>query len=330
MYTADRPLSARIRKAVRQPHRFLPVGSCLRTLGDQAELPIRLRQARADLYHSPYYAMALAPGVPHVVDVHDLIPVLYRHYWSPAAATLIKAWQARVARHAACVVTGSQSAADDVASIYGVGAERIVVTPWGVVDWDVEAAEPAGQLREPYLLCVCTNKPHKNLVRLIQAYTLASRSAPSFPDLLIAGGWSDRFAEPAEAAAVANAGPAPGSVRFSHNPADGELRYLYEHALGFVFPSLYEGFGLPVLEAMQAGLPIASSTTPAVAEVAAGSTLAFDPLDVAAMATAIGRLALDSDLRAHLRAASAARLQAFTWTRTAECTLKAYEVALCG
>jgi alpha-1,3-rhamnosyl/mannosyltransferase len=149
--------------------------------------------------------------------------------------------------------------------------------------------------------------------------------------LVIAGGWSGRFPEAErEASRLESLNHWAGVIRFVHDPSDGNLRYLYEHALGFVFPSMYEGFGLPILEAMQAGLPIAASSAPAVAEVAGDAALLFDPVDVRSMSSAILQLSEDREGRARLARAARERVNSFSWQVASEKTLHAYEVVLCA
>jgi glycosyltransferase involved in cell wall biosynthesis len=326
LHRVDRPVPKPIVDAMNGQHQFLPINAAIRSARDQVELPLRLRQYRIDLFHAPYFAVSLQPRTPYVVSLHDSIPVLYPAYWSPFEGAVIREWQRHMVRGASQVITGSYAAQDDIVRLYAFDRRRIAVTPWGPIDLDATAETPEARPNEPYFLCVCTNKPHKNLTRLIEAYGAAMRRASSLPNLVIAGGWSDRFPEPKVAAAQSSA--LEERITFIHGPSDGVLRYLYQHAVAFVYPSLYEGFGLPVLEAMQAGLPIAASTTPAVAEVAGDAALPFDPTHVEAIADAIVSLANDSPLRDRLRSAAARRLAAFNWSTTTRETLNAYDMAL--
>lgn len=197
------------------------------------------------------------------------------------------------------------------------------------------SCSPGSPATPPFLLCVCTNKPHKNLVRLVEAYASLTLRHAHLPDLVVAGGWDPRYPQARSTAADLGVdherrGSDRGRVRFVHNPDDAALHDLYRHARGFIFPSEYEGFGLPVLEAMVAGLPVAASTTPAVAEVAGDACIGFDPLDPDAIARAIALLAFDDDLCRRYALLGQARAKAFSWSATARQTLAAYDEALCG
>jgi glycosyltransferase involved in cell wall biosynthesis len=178
-----------------------------------------------------------------------------------------------------------------------------------------DASQQPATPREPYFLYVGTIQPRKNLVRLLEAFAQLS---PEAPRLVIAGkrGW---LSAPIERRA-AELGLAERVVFAGYVP-DAELPGLLRGALAFVFPSLYEGFGMPVLEAMAAGVPVLTSSTSALPEVAGDAALLVDPCDTAAIAGGMARLAGDASLRADLRARGLARAAEFTWERCARETL---------
>ncbi len=333
LFQPGEPLSEELRAAARGPHRLLPTGAALRSARDQWETPLRLRQARADLYHAMYFATAIRPGPPTVVTIHDLIPELYPEYWPRGQARVIRRWLRHSAHSARYVVTPSQASATDVRRIYGLPNSRVGVCLNALDELTgTEASERPPEIGgRAFLLCVCTNKPHKNLPRLVRAYGKLIRESLSPPDLVIAGGWDARYPEARETANALGALVAANApmVRFVHNPTDGKLSWLYDHALAFVFPSVYEGFGIPVLEAMRVGLPVAASNTAAVAEVAGDAALLFDPLDEHSLVSAMGRVADEVDLRQRLSEAGRARARRFSVADSATRILQIYDEALC-
>jgi glycosyltransferase involved in cell wall biosynthesis len=172
-------------------------------------------------------------------------------------------------------------------------------------------------IRAPYILAVGTVQPRKNLARLLEAFAQAARAGDA-PQLVIAGkrGWLSEGIE--RRARELGLGE---RVRFAGYVADADLPALLSGALAFALPSLYEGFGMPVLEAMACGAPVLTSDTSALPEAAGGAALLVDPTDTAAIAAALARLIGEPELRADLRARGLRRAAGATWARCAEETL---------
>lgn len=334
LHRPDRPLPREVQEVMGPPHQVIPLASELRSPAEQAEIPVRLRQIRADLLHSTYYASALRAGRPTVLSLYDLIPERYPRYWPRAQSAVIRAWMHAAVRAATRIVVPSEATAHDLRDLYAVDPARVVTAPLAAEAAWLSGHANAAAASGPYLLCVCTNKPHKNLARLVPAYALGRHVIP-LPGLVIAGGWDDRYPEPllmADQLGIRDLSggeaPAAGTVRFLHGLDDAALGALYRGAAAFIYPSEYEGFGLPVLEAMLSGLPLAASITPAVAEIAGNACVPFDPGHVPLIAQAIVRLWSDGDLRARLAAEGLRRAQTYSWQRTASCILRAYDEAL--
>ncbi len=288
-------------------------------------VPHLLRHLGVTLYHSPYYMMPFWPGVPTVVTLHDLIPLRYPHLFTREQRLVYRIATRLAVRAARRVVTVSAAAAQDISDLLRVPAERVVVIP--------AAADPTfrpqsasaiaatrGRLSLPprYALYVGTNKPHKNLVRLIEAW---ARVHVGDATLVIAGVWDARFPEAQRRAAALGVSD---SVHFLGRVAEADLPALYAGALLFVFPSEHEGFGLPVIEAMACGVPVACSSAASLAEVAGEAALHFAPHDVESMAAAIGALLADTDLRAEMSRRGTARAAQFSWATAAHLTLAVY------
>jgi glycosyltransferase involved in cell wall biosynthesis len=228
-------------------------------------------------------------------------------------------------RAASQVIAVSQATARDLQHLLKLPKERIAVIR--------ESADPAFRpqssracctfrtrlgLPEQYALYLGSNKLHKNLVRLVDAW---ARLQPQPVPLVIAGVWDPRYPEARQRAEALNLGKA---VHFLGPVAEKDLPVLYSSAALFVFPSEYEGFGLPVLEAMACGAPVACSNTSSLPEVTGDAALMFDPADVDAIADTLDRLLADAGLRADFRERGLRQATRFTWERTAQETLNLY------
>jgi glycosyltransferase involved in cell wall biosynthesis len=276
---------------------------------------------RLDLVHATSAAVPPTRGRPLVATVHDLA---FRHYPEayPAAGRRYHDRSARiVAGEAARVLVPSEATARDLAELYGVDRGRVTITPLGVEVPDepdhAGARRLLGELgvRGPFLVAVGTLEPRKNLPRLLDAF---GEAAAELPDhwLVVVGpvGWGPRLRPTWDSVRVKLAGRVD----------DATLHALYQAADGLAYPSLYEGFGLPVLEAMANGTPVLTSDCSSLPEVAGGAALLVDPLDRAAIAAGLVRLAGDAALRDRLTEAGRRRAAGFSWRATAAATWATY------
>ena len=298
-------------------------------LGEQALLPPLATRSRVGLMHSLASTAPLWGPFRRVVTVHDLI---YAHF--PEAHSGIRERGIRLlvpaaARRSARVIADSHSTREDLISLLGIPPERIDVVPLGLGSVQRGQPLPERETRERFdlgsravLLSLSAKRPHKNLAALIDALALI---APERRPLLVLPGyptWHEReLRDRADSAGVS------ADVRFLGWVSAAELEGLWAIARGFVFPSLYEGFGLPVLEAMARGVPVACSNASSLPEVAGDAALLFEPSDERAIAQALERLLGDPAEPERLRARGLQRAREFTWERTARLTLASYERA---
>jgi glycosyltransferase involved in cell wall biosynthesis len=286
----------------------------------------------ADVVHGTYGVLPRCGRTPYVLTVHDLTFMHVPGFHVASFAAYLRAAVPRAARHARLVMADSQATARDLERLCHVPAERIRVVYLG---YDPErfhrVAEPGAEavlarygVAKPYVLFVGTLEPRKNVVRLLDAFaTLRAQGAPH--RLVLAGepGWGvepmlARLAAPDLAGAVVR----PGRV------AERDLPTLYREADAFAYPSFYEGFGLPVVEAMACGTPVVTSDASSLPEVAGDAALLVPPEDTAALAAALGRLLGDTALRARLAAEGPRQAARFTWRATARATLAVYREAV--
>jgi glycosyltransferase involved in cell wall biosynthesis len=320
----ERPLPPHVR--VHEGHRF-PVRIGWMQLRAQRALDA----LRPDIAHFTNGMMPVASPVSTIVTIHDMSLRLYPRC-HPVRRLLLNRPLMHVAiRQAASIVTVSESARRDLLRFHGIPADRVSVVH--------EAASPAFRpitdrawldrvrsrygLPSRFLLYVGTIEPRKNLLRLVEAFAQARRRG--IPHHLVCVGpygWSSRDL----AGRIDRLGIA-GAVHFTGYAPFEDLPVLYNLGEFFIFPSLYEGFGLPVVEAMASGLPVITSSTSSLGEIAADAAVTVDPLSTDAIANAIVEVAADDLLRRDLSERGLRRAQAFSWTQTAKEMLAVYHRA---
>ncbi|PWH20031.1 MAG: glycosyltransferase family 1 protein [Ardenticatenia bacterium] len=308
----------------------LPTLSCPASpfsLRQQWLVPYALRTARTHVYHSPYYLMPYWPGVPTVLTCYDIIPLLFPGYFTAWQRLVFRLTHQLALRAAEVVLAISQATQDDLVRYLRVAAHKVVVIPLAADEhfrpWssgEIERVRRAYGLPARYVLYVGSNKPHKNLVRLVEAWAAVVGHQRDL-SLVIAGPWDARYPHARHKAEELDL---QGRVMFLGTVADEDLPGLYSGALCFVFPSLYEGFGLPVLEAMACGTPVACSNVASLPEVAGEAALLFDPQDVECIRDALMRLLGDVDLRNDFARRGRERAAVFSWQRTAAATVEQY------
>ncbi len=297
------------------------------SLAEQLRLPSLISDLACDVFHSPYYVKPYCLPVPSILSLYDVIPTHYPAYYSRHTRLLIRLLKRLALRSAAHCLAISETTKGDFVREYGVAPERITAIPLAA-DGRFHPVEPAAvaamreryRLPPDYVLYLGINKPHKNLARLVEAWS-KSQMANGKSQLLLAGQEDPRYSQARQRVKELRL---EEGVRSLGDVGEADLPALYSGAAAFVFPSLYEGFGLPVLEAMACGVPVACSNTSSLPEIVGDAALTFDPTDVEAIAAALSRLLDDAELRAELRQLGLERARHFTWTETARRTLEVY------
>jgi glycosyltransferase involved in cell wall biosynthesis len=298
-------------------------------LGEQMLLPRLAGRAGVDVLHSLASTAPTWGSFTRVVTIHDVIYRIHpeAHGWRTLA---LRALIPLAVRRSDRVIAPSHSTEQDLARLLKVPLEKIDVVPNGIGLPPLAHWAPEDEVRrrydlgeQPLLLTVSLKRPNKNLERLLEALALIpSERRP----LLLLAGYATPYQEQLRAHAL-RLGVAD-DARFLDWVPNEDLEALYRATTAFVFPSLYEGFGLPVLEAMSRGVPVACSNRGALAEVADDAALTFDPEQPAAIAAAIEKLISDPAERTRLVRAGRENAARFSWAETARGTLASYESAL--
>jgi alpha-1,3-rhamnosyl/mannosyltransferase len=286
-----------------------------------------------DIFHVTDYRV-VPMQCPVVASLHDAIPMKYPHLASSRFRTVKNYIQRSVAQYADRVITLSHYTIPDIVEYYGIPESRISVVPCGVdSSWltpasekEVESALGKRGLVPGYFLFVGTIQPRKNIERILDAYTRLAESVRRERKLVIVGraGWRcdalvARLGELIQAGQV---------VWLNDVQTEVELRHLYAGAGVFVFPSIFEGFGIPILEAFASGVPVVTSNTTSLPEVSGGAAIEINPESVDDILSAMELLAVDDGERRKRIEAGRKRVASFTWAATVEKTLDVYRQLL--
>jgi glycosyltransferase involved in cell wall biosynthesis len=317
---------------------FVPVvdGSARYGLREHLSIPLKLRQLGAGLLHSPHYVRPLLCSVPSVVTIHDCIHLLFPQYLpSRMAFRYARFMMGSAVRRSALVFTVSQASRDDILRFYPwADPEKVLVVPNAI---DAELLRDPGpeemervreryQLHGRFILFAGNVKPHKNLERLIRAFARV-RADPAHQDLglVLIGDEVSRYGSLRRT--VEEAGVRQ-DVRFFGFVPHQTLAALYRMAAAFAFPSLYEGFGLPPLEAMACGTPVVTSRISSLPEVVGDGALLVDPYSEEAIAHGLARVLDDDELRRGLVERGLVRAATFSWERSVRAIHAGYMKAL--
>ncbi len=314
--------------------------AALQTAGNllwtHASLPVVLWKRRPDLLHAPAFVAPVVSPCPVVITIHDISYLLYPAHFSNWWTKYLKLVMPPAVRSAAAIICGSENSKRDVAKAYGIAAGKVRTVPYGV---DHERFNPGATLqrewaqtlgiRDGYVLHVGTFSYRKNIPTLLHAVAhLRAQGKCGGRQVVLAGSHHLSLRGAHEVFATIRELDLSGTVVMTGHMPDEHVPGLYAHASMLVMPSLYEGFGFPVLEAMAVGTPVVCSNTSSLPEVAGDAALLFPPEDRVALASAMEDVIRNPLVAGELRRKGFARARQFTWQRTAEQTIAIYrEVA---
>lgn len=306
-----------------------PAGGPVRGLvWEQTLLRRMVIKSGVDILFSPANVAPLYPPSSSVVTIHDLSFLLFPEYFSRSFGAYYRNIIPKIVKQAAALITDSESSREDLITHLGVAPEKVTAIHLGVsADFrqrvkkdDLAAVSRRHGLPPKFFLSVSSLEPRKNLANLVKAYRLLSDDTTAEHKLVLVGAGNRLFSDPGLAEVISRL-PAGSVVTPGYIP-DEDLPSVYRMATALVFPSLYEGFGLPVLEAMAASTPVITSNRSSLPEVAGSAAALIDPENIEEIAAAMELLAGDSGTRNLLIERGKKRAAAFTWEKTAAETLR--------
>lgn len=300
---------------------------------EQVLFPRACAQLDVDVAHVPYWASPVLPRVPTLVTIHDLIPLVLREY---RGGPLVRAYTALVsaaAENAALVLTDSQASRQDILERLGLESERVRAIPLAVEERFHPTPAPQDDeirarygLPERYVLYLAAFDVRKNVLTALETYAWAGPAIGEECPFVVAGRLpkQDTPFTPDPRRQARELELEPDWVHFTGEVAEADKPALYRGATAFLFPSRYEGFGLPPLEALACGVPVVGSDAASLPEVVGNAGILLDPDDAAGMAGALIQLVHDEAFQAELSRRAVSQASHFSWERTARETLAAY------
>jgi glycosyltransferase involved in cell wall biosynthesis len=302
------------------------------SLGELMLLGRQARRLGADILHEPHYTLPIGLKGRSVVTIHDLIHLKMPQFFSPAQRAYARTVIGHAVRHAGAVIVDSQKTKDDILEMFKVKEQDVEVIHLGVRPMFrkledrsvVERFLSAAELKRPYVLYVGNVKPHKNIPRLLSAFAQIRSQRDDLELVFVGGSCKEErgLAEQAQRLGII------GAIRDLHHVSDEELICAYNGAEVLVLPSLYEGFGYPVLEAMSCGTPTVVSTAGSLPEIAGIASLMVDPTRPEQLAEAVLNVVRDPEMKRDLIAKGKINVQRFSWRATAGKTVDIYEKVL--
>lgn len=293
---------------------------------EQFELPRLARAEKIDILHSPANIAPLFYRGKSIVHIHDLCFVVNPQWYSFSFRTVYNYLIPKIAKRATRVITNSNNSKNDLLQFFGISAEKISLVYWAVDDSFLPKTSQNNQQarseeKEDYILYVGSLEPRKNISLLLDAYEILRGSIPGIKTkLVLIGGESPLFAS-----ARIKVKNFAEDIVFKGFVTDQELRDYYRKAKVVAYPSLYEGFGLPPLEAMASGTPVVSTRTSSIPEVVGDAAILVSPHDADELASALRSVLTDQQLSSQLIQNGYRQVKAFTWSRVAKSVLGIYE-----
>ncbi len=300
------------------------------SLSGQIEVPMIIKRVKPDLFHAASFSVPFIQPCPTVATIYDLIHVIFPGHYSFIHKIYYGIFLKSVIKQAKRIITISESSRQDINKYYGYPADRIDIAYPAAGDRfrpvkddrliaDLKAKY---QLPEHIILYIGNRKKHKNVAGLIEAYSMLSKKLKDQYALVLSGLMDQ------ELEALVRMNKVQGRVKCLSNISEEELPLAYNAADLFVFPTLYEGFGLPPLEAMACGVPVITSNVASVPEVVGDAALLVDPNNSRELADTMAKVLENNDLKQELKAKSLERARHFTWEECAQRTLKTYMEAV--